>query len=146
MLCACSMLMCVYSGIRELHISSCCVWELFSVTSAQAELHRQEMNRLPLSALVSHKALPVTGRTLQLLHTLGKDLDWQKETHRPLNRQQTCRRKSIYTASLANCAQVRFRMLARMNAHALDHGSKEMPIWMIDADAATYAHATEQLL
>lgn len=71
--------MCVHSGIRERHISSCCVWELLSVASAQAERYRQEMNRLPLSAFVIHKALPVSGRAPQRFHTLGTDLDWQRE-------------------------------------------------------------------
>lgn len=68
----CGVFICVHSGIRELHICSCCAWELFSVTSTQAELHRHKMNRLPLSALVSHKALPVTGRTPQSVTHFGK--------------------------------------------------------------------------
>lgn len=100
--CVRSVLTCAHSGIRELHISSCCVWELFSVPSAQAEGRHQGRNRLPPSGSGSHKALPAPGRTLQPFHTLGKDLGWRRETHRPLTRLHACRRKSNRTALRCN--------------------------------------------
>lgn len=68
--------------------------------------------------------------------------NWQRETQviKPAAHVQT----QIYTC--ANRAQVRTNQdAATMNAHAVEPRSKEMPIWMIDADCATYTHATKQL-